>query len=137
MARAITKCPNCGSAVSQFAAGCAICGENLIAARQALERRREARPYLKASGWLPEVTAGDAVLGAILIIAAFGFPIVGGPIAGLFAYFGHKNGDKVQRNFALVAVAIALLVTIVLSFIPESSDLFSPWVNLSGPFPNN
>ena len=137
MARAITKCPNCGSSVSQFAAGCAICGKNLSAAREELERRRAARPYLEAPSWFPEITAGDAVLGAILIIAAFGFPIIGGPIAALFAYFGHKNGDRVQRNFALVAVAVAVIVLLVVSFIPESSNLFSPWVDLSNPVPAN
>jgi hypothetical protein len=137
MARAITKCPNCGSTVSQFAAGCAICGENLTAARQEIERRRETRPSLKAPGWVPEVTAGDAVLGAILIIAAFGSPIVGGPIAGLFAYFANQRGDTVQRNLALVAVAVAVMVVVVLSFIPESGDLFFPWVDLSGPLPTN
>jgi hypothetical protein len=137
MARAITKCPNCGSTVSQFAAGCAICGENLTAARQELERRRETRPSLEAPGWVPEVTAGDAVLGAILIIAAFGSPIVGGPIAGLFAYFANQRGDTVQRNLALVAVAVAVIVVVVLSFIPESGDLFFPWVDLSGPLPTN
>ena len=133
MARAITKCPNCGSTVSQFAAGCAICGENLIAARQELE----ARPSLSAPGWLPEITAADAILGAILIVAAFGSPIIGGPIAGLFAYFAHQRGDKVQRNLALVAVAVALLVVVLLSFIPESGNLFLPWVDLSGPVPSN
>jgi hypothetical protein len=136
MARAITKCPNCGSTVSQFAAGCAICGENLIASRQRLERRREALPTLTAPSWFPQITAGDAILGAILIIAAFSFPIIGGPIAGLFAYFAHKNGDVVQRNLALTAVVIALLVVILVSFLPETWDLFSPWVDLSGPVPN-
>jgi hypothetical protein len=137
MARAITKCPNCGSTVSQFAAGCAICGENLTAAREALERRREARPSLASPGWFPEITAGDAVLGTILIVAAFGSPIVGGPIAGLFAYFANQRGNKVQRNLALVAVAIAVLVVVLLSFIPESGDLFFPWVDLSGPLPTS
>jgi hypothetical protein len=122
--------------VSQFAAGCAICGENLTAARQDLERRRAARPNLTAPGWFPEVTTGDAILGAILIIAAFGSPIIGGPIAGLFAYFAHQRGDKVQRNLALVAVAVAVIVVVVLSFIPESGNLFSPWVDLSGPVPS-
>jgi hypothetical protein len=137
MARAVTKCPNCGSSVSQFAAGCAICGENLTAARVRLARRREARPWLTAPSWLPEITASDAVLGAILIIAAFGFPIVGGPIAGLFAYFGHKKDDVVQRNLALMAVGIAVIVLLLVSFVPESWDLFSPWVDLNGPVPTN
>ena len=137
MARAISKCPNCGSSVSQFAAGCAICGENLTAARQETERRRAARPALAAPGWLPEITAGDAILGGILLIAAFGFPIVGGPIAGLFAYFAHQKGDTVQRNLALAAVAVAVIVLLVISFIPESSNLFSPWVDLRGPLPTD
>jgi hypothetical protein len=123
--------------VSQFAAGCAICGENLTAARQELARRREARPSLVSPGWFPEITAGDAILGAILIVAAFGSPIIGGPIAGLFAYFAHQRGDKVQRNLALIAVAVALIVVVLLSFIPESWDLFLPWVDLSGPVPSN
>jgi hypothetical protein len=137
MARTITKCPNCGSTVSQFAAGCAICGENLVAARQQLERRREALPSIQAPSWFPEITAGDAILGTILILAAFGFPIIGGPIAGLFAYFAHQKGDMVQRNLALVAVAIALLIVILISFLPETGNFFSPWVDLSGPVPNN
>lgn len=138
MARAITKCPNCGSGVSQFAAGCAICGENLTAARQDLERRREARPALKAPAWFPEITAGDAILGAILIVAAFGSPIVGGPIAGLFAYFANQRGDVVQRNLALIAVAVALLVVILISFLPDDTGgLLFPWVDLSGPVPTN
>jgi hypothetical protein len=136
MARAITECPNCGSSVSQFAAGCAICGENLTAARQDLQRRREARPSMVSPDWFPEITGADAVLGAILIIAAFGSPIIGGPIAGLFAYFAHQRGDMVQRNLALVAVAVAVIVVVVLSFIPESGNLFLPWVDLSGPVPN-
>jgi hypothetical protein len=137
MARAVTKCPNCGSSASQFAAGCAICGENLTAARLRLEHRREARPWLTAPSWLPEITGGDAILGAILIIAAFGFPIVGGPIAGLFAYFAHKKGDVVQRNLALVGVGVAVIVLLLITFVPESGNLFSPWVDLSGPVPTN
>src|SRR5262245_45257581 len=118
MARAITKCPNCGSNVSQFAAGCAICGENLTAARERREQRREAIPLPKAPPWLPQVTTGDVILGVILIVAAFAAPIIGGPIAGLFAYFAHQRGDRVQRNLALVAVAVAVIVVMLISFIP-------------------
>jgi hypothetical protein len=135
MARTITKCPDCGSTVSQFAAGCAICGSNLTAARQDLERRRAARPSLEAPTWFPQVTAADAVLGVLLILAAFSVPIVGGPIAGLFAYFAHQKGDTVQRNLALVAVAVALIVVIAISFLPGTWDLLLPWVNLQGPLP--
>jgi hypothetical protein len=137
MARAITRCPDCGATVSQFAAGCAVCGFNLVAARQELERKRASRPSLEAPAWLPQVTTADAVLGALLILAAFAWPLVGGPIAGLFAYFAHQKGDVVQRNLALAAVAIALIVVILISFLPETWNLLLPWVNLSGPLPTN
>jgi peptidoglycan/LPS O-acetylase OafA/YrhL len=135
MPRAANKCPDCGSTVSQFAAGCAICGADLVAARQARERRRQAMPTLAAPSWVPRITGADAVLGALLIIAAFAWPLVGGPIAGLFAYFAHQKGDIVQRNLALAAVAVALIVVILISFLPDTWDLLLPWVNLQGPIP--
>jgi peptidoglycan/LPS O-acetylase OafA/YrhL len=135
MPRALNKCPDCGSTVSQFAAGCAICGADLVAARRARERRRQALPSLTAPGWFPQATGADAVLGALLIVAAFAWPLVGGPIAGLFAYFAHQKDDVVQRNLALVAVAVALIVVILISFFPATWDDLLPWVNLQGPLP--
>ena len=134
--RAINKCPNCGSNVSQFAAGCAICGEDLVAARQAREQRREALPSLSAPSWFPQITTADAVLGGLLIICAFASPLIGGPIAGLFAYFAHEKRDFVQRNLALAAVAVALIVVIVISLLPGSWPLLLPWVDLQNPLPN-
>jgi hypothetical protein len=121
--------------VSQFAAGCAICGADLVAARQARERRRQALPSLSAPRWFPQITATDAVLGALLVICAFAAPLIGGPIAGLFAYFAHQKGDLVQRNLALAAVAVALIVVVLISFLPGTWDLLLPWVNLQGPIP--
>jgi hypothetical protein len=59
----------------------------------------------------------------------------GEPIAGLFAFFAHQRGDAVQRNIALAAVAVALLVVILISFLPGTWDLLLPWVNLQGPLP--
>jgi hypothetical protein len=44
--RAISKCPKCGEPVSPFAAGCAICGTNLEAARAELAATRARRPSL-------------------------------------------------------------------------------------------
>ena len=136
MPRAINKCPNCGSTVSQFAAGCAICGEDLVAARRARERRREALPSLTAPGWFPRITASDAVFGILVIVCAFAVPVIGGPIAGLFAYFAHQKGDVVQRNLALIAVGVALIVLLLVSFIPESVPWLWPWVDLQGPVPS-
>jgi hypothetical protein len=42
----------------------------------------------------------------------------GGPVAGLFAYFAHQKGDVTQRNLELTAVAVALIVVILISFLP-------------------
>jgi hypothetical protein len=130
------KCPGCGTPVSQFAAGCAICGEDLVAARARRERRREALPSLSAASWVPRINGADAVLGALLVLAAFAAPLIGGPIAGLFAYFAHQNGDIVQRNIGLVAAGVALIVVILISFLPGTWDLLLPWVNLQGPIPS-
>ena len=140
MAKAITNCPNCGATVSQFAAGCAICGEDLIAARQLAERRREALPSvvrLDRPAWLPRISGADAVLGGLLLIVAVFSPVIGGPIAALFAYFAHQKGDLIQRNLALAAVAVALVVLILVSFLPERSYELLPWIDLSGPLPTN
>ncbi len=135
MPRTINTCPNCGSNVSQFAAGCAICGEDLTAARRRLEERREALPTLSAPGWFPQITTAEAVLGGLLILCAFAAPLIGGPIAALFAYFAHQKGDVVQRNLALAAAAVALIVVTLISFLPGTWDLLLPWVNLQGPLP--
>jgi hypothetical protein len=128
----LNKCPNCGATVSQFAAGCAICGEDMVAAR----RRREALPSIEMPGWLSGVTGTDALLGILLLVCSIGFPVVGGMIAGLFAYFAHRRGDTAQRNIALAAVVVAVILILLFSFVPESVDWWG-WVNFSGPFPNN
>jgi hypothetical protein len=133
---AVNKCPDCGSSVSQFAAGCAICGADLVAARAARERRREAMPSLAAPGWFPQVSGTDLIVGGLLLLAAFASPLVGGPIAGLFAYFANHRGDMVQRNLALAALAVALLVVILVSLLPGTYGWFFPWVDLSNPVPN-
>ena len=40
-----------------------------------------------------------------------------------------------QRNLALIAVALALVVVVLVSFLPGTWDLLLPWVNLQGPIP--
>jgi hypothetical protein len=117
--------------VSQFAAGCAICGEDLVAARARRDRRRETIPSVP--NWIPQVSGSDLVFGVLIILCAFAVPIIGGPIAGLFAYFANQKGDVVQRNLALIAVAVAVIVVLLVSFVPESVPWLWPWVNLQGP----
>lgn len=119
MVRAVNECPECGSPVSQFAAGCVICGANLTAARRARESSRRSLPSIAGRpGWFPRLTGADAVLGGLLLICAFFSPMIGGLIAGVFAYFAHQRGDIVQRNLALAAVAVALVMLILISFLP-------------------
>ena len=136
MARAVTRCPNCGTSVSQFAAGCAICGEDLVAARSRREQRYDAVPErLRPSSWLPRMSGGEIVLGALLILIALFMPVIGICIAALYAYFNHQSGEVLVRNLALAAMALGLIVLLVLGFAEGGYELF-PWVDLSGPFPN-
>jgi hypothetical protein len=116
MARAITKCPNCGSTVSQFAAGCAICGEDLVAARQRRERRSV--PSMPGATRLPRVSGQDALIGGLMIVIAFAAPIIGGVIASLFVYRAHNDRDLVRRNLCLIAVGVAIVMICLISLLP-------------------
>jgi hypothetical protein len=116
VARAITNCPNCGATVTQFAAGCAICGADLVAARAARERRRS--PTIPGSSRLPRISGQDALVGGLMIIIGFASPLLGGVIAGLFALQAHNERNIVRRNLCLVGVAVAVLMICLISFLP-------------------
>src|SRR6476659_7530124 len=116
MAGAITNCPNCGSTVTQFAAGCAICGTDLVSAREAREARR--MPSLPGAGRLSRISGEDLVLGILLLLAAFAAPIIGGVIAGLFALQAHNDRDMVRRNISLAAVTVAVVMLCLISLLP-------------------
>jgi len=109
----------------------------LVAARQRLARRQEALPSIELPRWVSGISGADAALGVLLFVCAFAYPVVGGPIAGLFAYFAHHRGDLTQRNLALAAVAVAVFVILLVSLAPERAGWVWPWVDLSGPFPSN
>jgi hypothetical protein len=136
VARAVTSCPNCGNTVSQFAAGCAICGEDLVAARARKEARYSRVPDVGARmpSWWSELSGGEALLGLSLIVIALFLPVIGILLAGFVAFFAHRGGIEVQRNLALVAVAIGVVMVIIVSWFPELwFDL--PWQSdYSGPF---
>jgi len=135
--RAVNRCPDCGEPVSQFAAGCALCGANLIAARRRQEERNQTLSTLRLErpSWLPYMSGGEIFLAALLLIIAFSVPVVGFFIAGLIAFFAHINDETNQRNIALAAVALALIVIILVSFVP-GTELLPSWTSFSGPFPN-
>jgi hypothetical protein len=61
MARAVTTRPSCGSTVSPFAAGCAVCGEGLVATRA--QRERRSLRSIPGTARLPRVSGQDALVG--------------------------------------------------------------------------
>ena len=104
MPRAISKCPNCGEPVSPFAAGCAICGTNLEAARAELAAKRARVPQL------PSVRIGDdGVRIGVSILAAMFAPVMGALLTGYFAYDAEHNGRTGLRNLMLALLALSLV----------------------------
>ena len=103
MPRAISKCPSCGEPVSPFAAGCAICGTNLEAARAELAAKRARRPQL------PEMRIGDdGVRIGVSVLAALFAPVMGALLTGWFAYDADRKGRIALRNVMLVLLALCL-----------------------------
>jgi hypothetical protein len=104
MARAISKCPNCGEPVSPFAAGCAICGTDLQAARAELAAKRARRPRL------PGIRIHeDGVRIAVGVLAALFSPVMGALLTGYFAYDAGQNGRVRMRNLMLVLLCFSLV----------------------------
>jgi hypothetical protein len=103
--RAISKCPSCGEPVSPFAAGCAICGTNLEAARAELAAKRARRPRLPGAVRLSD----DAVRIAVGVIAAVFSPVMGALLTGYFAYDADQNGRIQTRNLMLVLLGLSLV----------------------------
>jgi hypothetical protein len=132
MAQAISKCPDCGSTVSQFAAGCAICGADLVAARQARERR-QAMPSVEGARLAPSDHRGGRGPRCIADRLRLRRPAARRANCRPVRLLRPPEGDVVQRNLALVAVAVALIVVILISFLPGTWNLLLPWVDLSGP----
>jgi len=99
----LARCPNCGEPVSQFAAGCAICGADLEAAR----RKRAARPHLRLPS-LPRVP-DTAVTAALIGLVVLAFPLLGIVLAFLAARREMTvTGERVM--WGLVALGVVLLV---------------------------
>jgi hypothetical protein len=78
--RAISKCPNCREPVSPFAAGCAICGTDLQAARARLSAKRG--PRLPG----PVHLSDDALRIGVSVLAAVFSPVMGSLLTAYFAY---------------------------------------------------
>ena len=109
MPRVIDKCPQCGAHVSQFAAGCAICGADLVAARAGRgdtlgDRIGRFEPEFLRSA----ETRREIVLVAIVALVVAFLPIAGLLLAGFVAYTRHRGGDNAMRNIMLALAIFAL-----------------------------
>ena len=109
MPRGVNKCPQCGSSVSQFAAGCSICGADLVAARAGRGETLGDRLGRLEPGFLRSAeTRREVVLVAIVAVVAAFLPIAGLLLAGFVAFTRHRDGDNVMRNVMLVLAIFAL-----------------------------
>lgn len=103
--RAISRCPNCGEPVSPFAAGCAICGTNLEAARAELAAKRARRPQLSGSVTLTD----DALRIGVSVLAAVFAPVMGVLLTGYFAYDADRDGRTQTRNLMIALLCLSLV----------------------------
>ena len=105
MPRAVTHCPNCGQRVTPYAAGCAVCGADLEAARA----RRSARPHIElprspwgSSGRIEWLNVAVAVL-ASLALAPVGL------ILGIYwATRYNREGNTLMAVLMLGAAGLAV-----------------------------
>jgi hypothetical protein len=100
-----------------FAAGCAICGADLVEHRRALEARRVDLPQVprasRRRGFDPHL-----VLVALVLLATLLSPFLALIMAAVGAQDRHRNGQIGQRNLfiALAAVNLALAFLPALRF---------------------
>jgi hypothetical protein len=105
------RCPNCGEPVSAFAAGCAICGADLEAARRKQERNPVLRVQRGAGALRPAPGVWtNVLLVAVLVLFALFFSLLGLLLSALIAYDRNRNGQLAMRNVAIGCGALALAV---------------------------
>ena len=102
--------------MSQFAAGCAVCGFDLEAARAEAERRGPTVAD-RAAALRPRVGTGvarqDLFLVGIMVALVVFFPIVGLALAAWTAYDQNRGGNPTVRNVALALAAVAVAFVVV------------------------
>ena len=96
--------------MSQFAAGCAICGADLVAARAARGDTLRDRLERFEPGFLRDAERRkELVLVAIMALVVLAFPIFGLVLCGYIAYARHHDGDELIRNIAIALAVFSLL----------------------------
>jgi hypothetical protein len=107
--RSINKCPHCREPVSPFAAGCAICGYDLMTARAELAERRSRLGVDR----LPQLRLGDDwLMFAIALLVALAAPLIGLIFGAFLAWHADNDRQIRRRNLMLVVVAVAAIALI-------------------------
>jgi hypothetical protein len=103
---AIRRCPQCGQTVTPYAAGCAVCGADLEAARAKRAARRGIEPPRLP---FPDARAtGDSTHIVIAFLLALFVSPLGLLLALFWAYQRHSSGDTVMTVVMLAAAALAV-----------------------------
>jgi hypothetical protein len=112
MARAVTHCPNCGQRVTPFAAGCAVCGADLEAARA--KRSSQRRIELPRTRWYGGVSTGqvDWIQLTVAVLAALAIAPLGLFLALYWASRYNREGAQVM-TWAMLGVAVLAAVALL------------------------
>lgn len=114
MPRAITHCPNCGEPVTPYAAGCAICGADIEAARRARSSRTAALPRPA----VPRLSIGeDGLRIAIALLVAVAAPFFGLLLACWLAWQANSENRPMTRN-VMLAIAVLAAIPLVTGIYP-------------------
>jgi hypothetical protein len=105
MARS-NQCPRCGATVSQFAAGCSICGADLEAMRR--QKRRRVSTVVQLPYDAREFFEGTVVTLVMVIVALFA-PLYGMALAALVFFDRRRHGHRTMRNLAAACFLLAAL----------------------------
>ena len=101
---AMARCPNCSEPVSQFAAGCAVCGADLEAARRSrASRRRIALPRLPA---VPQ----DLVILTVMSLVTLAAPILGVLLSVLVIRRERATSQRPLRATLWVVVVVGAVL---------------------------
>ena len=118
MRRRAGVCHNCGEPVSQFAAGCAICGADLREQRTRTSTGPTLADRVRPSGWLATERGTTTALLTVLVLLMVVSPLLCLIIGAMAAVDRNRRGDIVVRNviIGLMVVNVALLFIPVLRF---------------------
>jgi hypothetical protein len=106
MPRSVNRCPRCGETVTPFAAGCAICGADLEAARAELAAKR--RLELPRPRWFQAHAGVDWVQIVVAIVLALSLSPIGLALAIYWAYQRYQSGETAMMCAMIGAAALAI-----------------------------